>query len=301
LEKQELIQEIIRLKKEKNAVILAHNYQTPEIQEIADFVGDSLELAKISHTIPNQTIVFCGVFFMAETAHILAPEKKVLLPSLDAGCPMADMADPHEILELKKEHPDAAVVTYVNSTAEIKAISDICCTSSNAFQVLNSVKEKKIIFIPDRNLGRNLARFISKEFFYIVGYCPVHEAVKKEEILKLKEIMPDAEILMHPEVNPEVAVFADKLLSTGNILKYAMNVSNKNLIIATEAGLLYQLHKKAPQNRYFNIGRDMICPNMKKTNLQNVYEVLKNESNQVVLDPEIREKAKKSIVRMLEI
>ena len=206
MDKKALIEGINALKKEKNAIILAHNYQKPEIQDIADFVGDSLELAKISEKIKEEVIVLCGVFFMAETSHMLAPGKQVLLPVLTADCPMARMITKEDVLKLKEAHPKAAVVTYVNSTADVKAVSDICCTSSNAMKVIQSLKEDEIIFIPDRNLGRNMARFIPKKFIYHEGFCPTHEEISEEEMRTLKDSLPhQVEIIMHPEVNPKIA------------------------------------------------------------------------------------------------
>lgn len=296
---KEKIQAILKLKKEKNAVILAHNYQNPEIQEIADFVGDSLELAKISKELKENFVIFCGVFFMAETAHMLAPDKKVVLPILGADCPMARMISPQEVLDAKKKHPKAAVVTYVNSTAEVKALSDICCTSSNAMRVVNSLPQDQILFIPDANLGQNIARMVAKEFFYVKGYCYVHEGLKEEEIIKTKEQYPHAEVIMHPEVNPLVARHAHKLLSTGGMLQYAQRTFGKTMIIGTEKGLLYRLQKLSPQNTYHNVGRDLICPDMKKITLDSVLQALDKEEPQIVLEPQIREKAKKAIEKML--
>ncbi len=301
MDNKKLMDEIKKLKKEKNAIILAHNYQNSEIHDIADYVGDSLGLARISEKVKEDIIVFCGVFFMAETAHMLAPEKKVLLPVLTADCPMARMISKNDVIELKNKYPKAAVVTYVNSTAEVKSVSDICCTSSNAINVVNSLKNDQIIFIPDRNLGRNIARLIAKEFIYFEGFCPTHENIEEEEIINIKKSMPNAELLLHPEVNPKIAKYGDKLLSTGGILEYCKISNDKDLIIGTEMGMLYPLKQQAPQNRYYNIGRDMVCPNMKKITLNDVYETLKNGANEITLDQEIREKAKISIDKMLEV
>jgi quinolinate synthase len=301
VENKEIIREIEKLKKEKNAVIVAHNYQNPEIQDIADFVGDSLELAQITTKLKEDMIIFCGVFFMAETAHILAPEKKVLLPVLEADCPMARMVTKEDVLDLKDQRPDAAVVTYVNSTADVKAVSDVCCTSSNVWKIVNSMSEPEIIFIPDRNLGQNIARWVPKEFFYLEGYCPTHENVEEIEIINAKKALPEATVIMHPEVNPNLAKHADKLLSTGGFLNYCKRVSGKSLIIGTEVGLVHRLEKEAPQNHYFNIGRDMICPNMKKIKLEDVLKTLKEECNCIVLENDIRVKARKAIERMLNL
>ena len=302
MDKNALIEGINALKKEKNAIILAHNYQNPEIQDIADFVGDSLELAKISEKIKEEVIVLCGVFFMAETSHMLAPDKQVLLPVLTADCPMARMITKEDVLKLKEVHPKAAVVTYVNSTADVKAVSDICCTSSNAMKVIQSLKEEEIIFIPDRNLGRNMARFIAKKFIYHEGFCPTHEEISEEEMRTLKDSLPhQVEIIMHPEVNPKIAAYADKLLSTGGILKYAQISENRDFIIGTEMGMHYRLEKIAPQNRYFNIGRDMVCPNMKKIHLQDVYDALSKGTHLISLPADVREKAKAAIDRMLDV
>ena len=301
MDKKKIIEEIIRLKKEKNAIILAHNYQNPEIQDIADFVGDSLELAKISSKVKEDLVIFCGVFFMAETANILAPDKKIVLPVIDADCPMARMVDKNEVIKVKSLYPDAAVVTYVNSTDDIKALTDICCTSSNVIKVVNSVPNDRIIFLPDKNLGRNIARFIPKDFIFVEGYCPTHQLIYEDEILRTKDEHRDAEIIMHPEVDPSIAKYADKLLSTGGMLSYAKTVKNKKLVIVTESGLMHRLKKEAPWNQYYNIGRDIICGNMKKIGLNNVLEALETESPLIVVEEEIRNKAYNAIKRMIEL
>ncbi|HOJ49457.1 MAG TPA: quinolinate synthase NadA [Spirochaetota bacterium] len=297
----EIISKITELKKKKNAIILAHNYQSPDIQDIADFIGDSLELARISSQVKEDIIIFCGVFFMAETANILAPHKKVILPVPDADCPMARMVDKSLVIETKKKYPDATVVTYVNSTADVKALTDICCTSSNAIKVVNSVETDKIIFLPDKNLGRNIARFVPKEFIFIEGYCPVHNFIYENEIKSAKERYPDAEVIMHPEVEPLIARYADKLLSTGGMIKYAKTVRNRKMIIVTEEGLIYRLRKDAPYNEYYNIGRDIVCQNMKKIRLIDVLNSLENEGPVIKVDDEIRVKAYNSIERMLKL
>lgn len=301
MDKKELIEEIKKIKKEKNVFILAHNYQNPEIQDIADYVGDSLAMAKVSAKREEEIILVCGVFFMAETTHMLAPQKKTLIPVVEADCPMARMVNPRQVLELKEKYPDAKVVTYVNSTAAVKAVSDVCCTSSNALSIVRDLDCDKIIFVPDRNLGRNVARLTPKEFIYVDGFCPVHDEVREQEVLDILKAVPGAQLLMHPEVFPDVARHAHKLLSTGGILEYCKTVKDQKIIVGTEVGLMHRLKKEAPFNHYFNIGRDMLCHNMKKITLENVLESLKEEKHEVVLNEELRKKAALSIQKMLEM
>ena len=242
----DLIKEILRLKKERDAIILAHNYQLPEVQDIADLVGDSLELSRAAATMEGEVIVFCGVDFMAETAAVLSPEKTVLLPAVDACCPMADMITADELKLVKSRNPGAAVVCYVNTTAEVKAESDICCTSSNAVKVVNSVKNDTVIFVPDRNLAAYAARFTEKTILPWDGFCIVHDQITPEHVREARRLHPDAEVLVHPECRPEVIDLADHVASTSGIIKQVGASPAKAFIIGTEIGILHRLDKRIP-------------------------------------------------------
>lgn len=298
----DIIKEIEVLKKEKNALILAHYYQRAEIQDIADYVGDSYYLSKIAKDSPNKLIVFCGVKFMAESAKILSPEKTILLPSLDAGCPMAEMAEEDALLELKKLHPDAATVCYINSTTEVKALCDVTVTSSNAIKVVNKLKETKIIFLPDKNLGEYLQQQLpNKEFILWPGFCITHRKISKEKILKSKEAIPDIKILVHPECEKEVRDIADFIGSTGEIISFASDNDYKNYLIATEEGILYKLKKNNPDKNFYFPGTSTVCPNMKKTRLIDVYNALKNTTFEITLDEDLRIKALNCLLNMHEM
>ncbi len=290
-----------KVKKEKNAIIIAHNYQKPEVQDIADFVGDSLELSKIANDSKASTIVFCGVRFMAETAKILSPEKTVLLPVKNAGCPMADQISKEEIEILRKNYPDAAFVAYVNTNADVKALVDICCTSSNAIKVVNSLKENQIVFIPDRNLAHWVSLHTDKEIVSYSGFCYVHQKFKISEIIKIKREHPDAEILVHPESPPEVVKEADFVLSTSGILKHVKKSNKNKFIIGTESGLIYRLRKENPYKNFYSLGTPKICFNMKKTSLNDVFSSLINNKHEITLSPEIIKEAKKPLERMVKI
>ncbi|MCD6223327.1 MAG: quinolinate synthase NadA, partial [Deltaproteobacteria bacterium] len=256
---EELIKEINTLKKKKNAVILAHYYQTAPIQAIADFTGDSLALAISASKTNADIIVFCGVLFMAETAKIISPQKKVLLPAVDAGCPLADFATKNAVLKKKKELGDVVIVSYVNTTADVKAISNICCTSANAVSVVRSIPQKRILFVPDRNLGEYVKENVpDKEIFLWEGYCYVHEAIKKEEILKIKEIYPNAKLAVHPECTKEIRDMADAIGSTTGIIKFATQTDANRIIIGTEPGVTYPIKKKVPEKELL-ILKDAIC------------------------------------------
>ncbi len=297
-----LVAEINRLRKERNAIILAHNYQVPEVQDIADIVGDSYALSKHAANTKNQVIVFCGVHFMAESAKILSPDKTVLLPAKDAGCPMADMVTAEGLREMKEKYPEAAVVTYVNSSAEVKAESDICCTSSNAVKVVQSIKNKQIIFAPDENLGSYIASKVKdKELILWRGFCITHKRVRTSEVAKVRELYPDAKILVHPECEPEVQAMADFLGSTSEIIKYAGELTEKNIIIGTEEGILHTLKKQNPDKNFYLLSPGLICANMKKTRLEDVYYSLLNMQHQVEVDEEIRVKALNALNEMLKI
>lgn len=292
-------EEILRLKKEKNAIILAHYYQLPEIQEIADEIGDSYYLSEVASKCPEKIIVFCGVKFMAESAKILSPDKTVLLPVLDAGCPMAEMADAEGVQKLKEENPDALVVCYINSTAEVKALCDVSVTSSSAEKIFRNIDNKKIIFLPDRNLGAYLAsKFPEKEFILWDGFCVTHARVRPEDIEKLKEKHPDAEVLVHPECDPSVWKLADYIGSTSGILKHASESHAKNFIIVTEEGILHEMKKQNPDKNFYIPGGSMICSNMKKTTLKDVYESILYCKNKIELEEDLRMRAYKSLMNM---
>lgn len=291
---------ITALKQQKNAVILAHFYQRPEIQQIADYVGDSYYLSKIARQVDQELIVFCGVHFMAESAKILSPHKKILLSAAQAGCPMANMARVEKILRLREKHPDAAVVCYINSTAEVKALCDVCVTSANALSIIRRLPQRKIIFLPDQNLSSYLAgQCPDKEFISYPGYCIVHHRVMPEFVLSLKQKHPHAPVAAHPECRKEVLVLADFIGSTGAILSYAGSSPATEVIIITEEGIRYELEKQNPRkNFYFPDQLPMICVNMKKTNLENVLWVLEDEANAIEIDGAIRRQAAGCLEKM---
>ncbi len=295
-------EEIKKLKAERNAIILAHNYQVPEVQDIADVVGDSFALSKHAAETDHEVIVFCGVHFMAESAKILSPNKTVLLPAKDAGCPMADMITADKLRAMKAQYPEAAVVCYVNSSAEVKAECDICCTSSNAVKVIQSLKAKQIIFAPDENLGSFIAQKVpEKEIILWKGFCITHKRVKAEEVLKIKELHPEAKILMHPECSVEVQKLADFLGSTSEIIKKAKEIPEKDIIIGTEEGIMHILKKQSPDKRFYLLSPGLICANMKKTRIEDVYLSLLNMQHEIKVDEDIRVKALKSLEEMLKI
>lgn len=297
----ELVEEIKKLREEKNAVIAAHNYQIDEVQEIADMVGDSFALSKYCASSSADIIVFCGVRFMAESAKILSPQKIVLLPEKGAGCPMADMAKPEALKKMKQKYPDAAVVCYINSSAEVKAESDICCTSSNALQILRSIPQKQIIFVPDQNLGQYAADMVpEKDVVLWDGYCATHHGIRPEEVKKIKEIYPDALLLVHPECKPEVVKMADFVGSTKQIIDFASKCEVKKYIIGTEMGVLLSLKKQNPDKEFYLMSQGLICPNMKKTSLKSVYEALRDMKYQIEIPEEVRAKAKICLDRMLQ-
>lgn len=297
----EIRHEIKTLLGERNGILLAHNYMRDEVQEIADITGDSLGLSIEAAKTDASVIVFCGVHFMAESASILAPGKTVLLPRLDAGCPMADMVTVPELQELKARHPGVPVVTYVNSSAAIKAISDICCTSANAVKVVKSLPESEIIFVPDRNLGRYVARFTDKTFHYWDGYCPTHERLKPDAVIRLKQEFPDALFICHPECNPEVEALADHVCSTTGMYDYCRKNPARRFIIGTEAGILYRLKKENPDKEFILASPALICPNMKLTSLEDILESLRTMTPVVKVPEEIRIPAKQALDRMLAI
>ncbi|MFA6086809.1 quinolinate synthase NadA [Mucilaginibacter sp.] len=303
----DLFAEIEKLKKEKNAVILAHYYQEGDIQDIADYIGDSLGLSQQAAKTDADIIVFAGVHFMAETAKILSPNKKVLLPDLKAGCSLADSCPPHLFKKFKENYPDHLVITYVNCTAELKALSDIVCTSSNAVQIVESLpKEQKIIFGPDRNLGAWVAKKTGRDLVLWNGACMVHEIFSREKITKLKERYPNAKILAHPECEEVILQMADYIGSTTGILKYATNSPDKEFIVATEAGIIHQMQKDNPDKTFIpappnNTCACNDCPHMKRNTLEKLYLCLKNEMPEIEVPAHIIERAVKPIERMLEI
>jgi len=302
MDKKELIEDISRLRKERNAIIVAHNYQVDDVQEIADMVGDSFALSKYCASSTAEVIVFCGVHFMAESAKILSPGKTVLLPEKDAGCPMADMVTAEALREEKLRHPGAAVVCYINSTAEVKAESDVCCTSSNAVKVIKSIEQHEIIFVPDKNLGHYVAQMVpEKQIFLWNGFCVTHNKIKTSEVAKIKVLHPDALLLVHPECTPEVVAMADFTGSTKQIIDYANKSDNGKFIIGTEMGVLFRLKRDNPGKQFYLMSPGLMCPNMKKTSLESIYRSLNNMYYRIELDEEIRLKAKKSLDRMLEI
>lgn len=297
-----LVEKIQELKKQHNAIILAHYYQCPEVQDIADAVGDSYYLSKIAKDCSENTIVFCGVKFMAESAKILSPNKKVLLPVIDAGCPMAEMATAEDVIKLKEAHPNATVVTYINSTAEVKAVTDVCVTSSNALNIIRKIESDEIIFLPDKNLGAYIAEQVpEKKFILWEGFCITHKKVRPEAILKTKELINDIKVLVHPECEKEVRDLADFLGSTGEIISYATKNPYKNYLIVTEDGVLHELKKKNPDKNFFVPGSSMTCVNMKKTKLEDVYNCLLNLQYDINLDEDIRIKAYRSLMNMHEM
>jgi len=291
---------IIKLLKEKKAVLLAHNYQINEIQQIADFLGDSLGLAQKAAETEAKTIVFCGVKFMAETAKILSPSKKVLLPEIDAGCPMAKMITPEDILDLKKQHPEAKVVSYVNTTAEVKAVSDVCCTSSNAVEVVKNINADKIIFTPDTNLGHWVQRFVDKKMIIWDGFCYVHSGITPEEVMQAKNKFPEAPVIVHPECCKKVIDLADKVGSTGYMVKFARESDSNHMIIATEAGLIERLQRENPDKKFYSVGLPKICQNMKKISLESVYFALENNQYEINLSDKIINSANKALKLMFE-
>ncbi len=299
---QELQDQIREKKEEKDVVILAHYYQRPEIQDIADFVGDSLELSRTAASAPQGTILFCGVRFMAETAKILSPDKKVLTPYPLAGCLLADMAEPREVEEAKRRHPDAQVVAYVNVYAEIKALADIICTSANARKVMQSIEGEKVLFLPDRNLGAFHARAMKgKEIHLWDGYCPVHQRITPASIERVKRKHPDALVIVHPECPPDMTEKADFVGSTSQLLRFARESEAKQFIVGTEMGILHQMRKKAPDKEFLLPDPIPMCDQMKMITLERVHKAITEDIYSVLVEESVRAKAEKAIRRMLEL
>ncbi len=296
-----LQEQILKLKKEKNAIILAHNYQLGEIQDIADLVGDSLELSQKAAATTAEVIVFCGVHFMAETAATLCPNMTVLLPEINAGCPMANMITAEQLRQKKQELPGATVVTYVNSSADVKAESDYCCTSANGVKVVASVDSEEILFVPDQYLGHYIASQTGKKMILWPGYCPTHVRILPEDIIRRKQEHPKARVAVHPECRPDVIALADEVLSTSGMCRYAAREDVSELIVGTELGIIHRLKKENPDKKFLPISEQAICPNMKSITLEKVLWSLEDMSPVVKVREEIRLRAKAAVDRMLVI
>jgi len=297
---EKIIEKIEKLKRERNAVILVHNYQNAEVQEIADYCGDSLGLSRKAAATDADVIVFCGVHFMAETAKILSSEKTVLLPDVHAGCPMADMINADQLRAMKGEHPGAVVVCYVNSSAEVKAESDYCCTSANATAVINSIDDdKEIIFVPDKFLGNYTAEETGRELILWQGYCPTHACIAPQEIKRLQQIHPHAKVMVHPECPPSIRELADEILSTSGMCEYARNTDADEFIVGTEVGMLHRLERENPGKQFYPATKNAVCPNMKMTTLDNILWSLQDMRHQIEVPEEVAAKARKAIERMV--
>lgn len=301
MNQNEIISEIQRLAEERDALILAHNYQRDEIQAMAHITGDSLGLSMEAAQTDKSVIVFCGVHFMAESAAILAPDKTVLLPRLDAGCPMADMITPEGLREMKSRHPGVPVVTYVNSSAAVKAESDICCTSANAVKVVASLEAAEVILAPDRNLGRYIADQVDKTCYFWDGYCPTHERFTVDDVKAIQADYPEAVFMAHPECPPEVLAMADHICSTSGMYTFANENPARQFIVGTEAGILYRLRKENPDKEFILPTTRLICPNMKLTSLEDVLQALQTMSPQVTVPEEVRIPARVALDRMLAV
>jgi quinolinate synthase len=297
-----LIQKIIKLKKERDAVILAHNYQIGEVQDIADFTGDSLGLSIEASKTKAKVIVFCGVYFMAETAAIISPDRTVIIPDENAGCPMANMITVRQLRETKKRYPEAKVVCYVNSTAAVKAESDICCTSANAVKVVNSIpKDEQIIFIPDKSLGDFVSKKAERSMILWEGYCPTHHRILAQDIINMRKEHPNAVVIVHPECNADVVELADQALSTSGMCKFARESDAKEFIIGTEIGLLHTLKKENPDKKFYPASRLADCPNMKLNTLEKILWSLEDMVYEVTVPEDIRVKAWNTIDKMLKL
>jgi quinolinate synthase len=296
----ELLEKISALKKKRNAVILVHNYQLGEVQDIADFVGDSLELSQNAAKTGADVIVFCGVHFMAETASIICPDKVVLLPDINAGCPMANMITAESLRAKKKEHPQAVVVCYINSSAAVKAESDICCTSANAVELVESLHAREILFIPDQYLGHYVSARTGKKMILWPGFCPTHVRITPERIQELRQEYPQAKVVVHPECRPEVIALADEVASTSGMCRYARRDEVREMVVGTEVGLIHRLRKENPGKRFIPVSEQAICPNMKLITLEKVLWSLEEMSPEVKVPEEIRLKAIAAVDRMLQ-
>ncbi len=296
----EVIKRITDLKKDRNAIILSHNYQLGEIQDIADFVGDSLELSQKAAMADADVIVFCGVHFMAETASIICPDKIVLLPDMNAGCPMANMITAEQLREKKKEHPKATVVCYVNSSAEVKAESDVCCTSANAVRLVEKLTDAdEILFVPDQYLGDYVTTKTGKKMLLWPGFCPTHARIQSRDISRLRVEYPQAKVIVHPECRPDVIALADDVLSTGGIIRFARETEAKEIIVGTEIGILYRLRKENPGKKFIPVSEQAVCPRMKLITLENVLWSMEKMAPEVKVPERTRLRAKAAVDKML--
>lgn len=300
---EKLIQKIHQLKNERGAVILAHNYQLAEVQNVADFIGDSLGLSVEASKTEAQVIVFCGVYFMAETAKVLSPQKRVLIPDQNAGCPMADMITAEQLRELKKRHPEAKVLCYVNTPAEVKAEADYCCTSANAMGMVNGPLRgvEEVIFVPDKYLARYVSIQTHKNLISWHGYCPTHIRIQAKDIKEKKELHPDAEIVVHPECRPDVIELADKVLSTEGMCRYAKVSKAKEWIIGTEVGLLNRLRRENADKVFYPAADQAVCPNMKRITLEKILWCLEDMKYEVIIENDLRQRARRAIDQMLDL
>ncbi len=302
MQTKSLVAEIQQLKEKHQAVILAHNYEPPEIQDIADITGDSLGLSIQAAETDAQVIIFCGVRFMAESAAILSPNKKVILPRLECGCGLADMATAEQVRKARQLHPDAVVVTYVNSSAEVKAESDICCTSGNAVNVVNSIaEEREILFVPDRNLGTYVQQQTGRKILLWDGYCPTHHAIRITDIKEVKKAHPQATVIIHPECRPEVTELVDVVCSTGGMFTAVADSTAKEFIIGTELGMLYPLQQAHPDRKFYPVTTTTICPDMKKISLADILQSLQTMEPVISVDPKTSRRARKALERMLAV
>ena len=301
MSQNDIVRKIEQLKKDRNAILLVHNYQRPEVQDIADFLGDSLGLSRQAAATDANVIVFCGVHFMAETAKILSPEKTVLMPDIQAGCPMANMVTAEPLAAMKREHPDATVVTYVNSSAAVKAQSDYCCTSANAVSVVQAIRNSKVLFVPDRHLGEFAAEHCDKEFIFWEGFCPIHMKILAEDIVRLRKECPDAEVLVHPECTADVRALADHILSTTGICQRVQESDAETFVIGTEVGILHRLRRENPEKRFIPASERAVCPNMKLATLEKVLWSMEDLAEEVQVEEDIRRQAKRAIDRMVAI
>lgn len=297
----ELRDKILDLKKKRNAVILVHNYQLGEVQDIGDFIGDSLGLSQNAAKTNSDVIVFCGVHFMAETASILCPRKTVLLPDIHAGCPMANMLTAEALIEKKKEYPGVPVVCYINSSAAVKAESDICCTSANAVKVVESVEAAEVLFVPDQYLGHYVASKTNKKLILWPGFCPTHARIRPEHIDQLKREYPNAIVVVHPECKPDVIALADRVSSTSGMIRFAKQDDVKEMIVGTESGIIHRLRKENPGKRFIPVTEQAVCPNMKLINLEKILWTLEEMSPEVKVPEDIRFRAIDAVDKMLEI
>jgi quinolinate synthase len=297
----DLVDRIKKLKEKRRAIILVHNYQLGEVQDVADFVGDSLELSRSAAKTDAAVIVFCGVHFMAETASILCPDKTVLLPDLNAGCPMANMITAPALIEKKKELPGAAVVCYINSSAEVKAESDICCTSANAVEVVKSLKAEDILFVPDQYLGHYVSTLTRKNFTFWPGYCPTHARIRPEDILRARARYPQAKVIVHPECRPDTIALADEVLSTGGMVRYVRGISAGEIIVGTEIGFIYRLRKENPAISFVPVSEQAICPRMKLITLEKILWSLEELAPEVKVPQSVRRRAITAVDRMLAV